>query len=52
MTSKAASILIPGMMWMIIGYLLFDIYGAGFGLVLGFGMGETFYQQYGDEGHL
>ncbi|SFS46575.1 hypothetical protein [Halostagnicola kamekurae] len=57
MTSKASSILIPGIICMGIGFSLFNVLGAefgliynmigaAFGLVIGFAMGEQFYRRH------
>ena len=46
MTSKTSSLLIPGIMCMIIGFLLFHVLGAAFGLIIGLAMGEQFYQRH------
>ncbi len=49
MPTKTASIFVPGIMCMGIGFLFFNIFGAAFGLVLGFAMGEGYHQQYDDD---
>lgn len=46
MTSKGASILIPGVMCMIIGFLFLHVLGAALGLILGFAMGEQYYRSH------
>ncbi|ELZ15976.1 hypothetical protein [Natrinema limicola] len=46
MASKSASILIPGVMCMIIGFFVLNVVGAGLGLILGFAMGECYYQRH------
>lgn len=49
MPTKTASIFVPGIMCMVIGFLIFNIFGAAFGLVLGFAMGEAYHHQYADD---
>ncbi|RZV08282.1 hypothetical protein BDK88_3249 [Natrinema hispanicum] len=44
-TTKSSSILIPGVICMVIGFFLFNVVGAGLGLILGFAMGEQYYNR-------
>ncbi|QCS44662.1 hypothetical protein FEJ81_20360 (plasmid) [Natrinema versiforme] len=46
MASKSVSILVPGVMFMIIGFFLFHVFGAALGLILGFSMGEQYYRRH------
>ncbi|ELY65209.1 hypothetical protein [Natrinema versiforme] len=46
MTSKTHSILIPGVICMIIGFVIFNVLGAAFSLLIGFSMGEQYYRRH------